>query len=226
MLFLRRRATWLHCAYQLHGFSDMSEKAYVCCIYLKCITKNNFISSSLVALKSRVAPIKRKLSIPRLELLGNSILWRLILTVLNAFRGEIIISCLNVWTDSKVLLAWIKALEKEFQTFVENRVAEIRKNVSPENWSYCSTKVNASDLITRLDENIDLSKNSLWWIDPCFLVDKNKATLPDGFTREFEREIKNEVISFKVEYLPINTIDNVIDIRGYGMELYTNRNNM
>ena len=52
-------------SYQLHGFSDASEKAYGCCIYLKCITKNNFISSSLVASKSRVAPIKRKLSIPR-----------------------------------------------------------------------------------------------------------------------------------------------------------------
>ena len=81
-------------SYQLHGFSDASEKAYGCCIYLKCITKNNFISSSLVASKSRVAPIKRKLSIPCLELLGNLILSRLILTVLNAFQGEIIISCL------------------------------------------------------------------------------------------------------------------------------------
>ena len=149
--------------YQLHGFCDASEKAYVCCIYLKCITKNNFVSSWLVASKSRVAPIKRKLSIPRLELLGNLILSRLILTVLNAFQGEIIISCLNAWTDSKVSLAWIKALEKEFQTFVQNRVVEIRKNISPENWSYCSTKVNPSDLITRLDKNIDLSKNSLWW---------------------------------------------------------------
>ena len=56
--------------YHLHGFSGASEKAYGCCIYLKCITKNDFISSSLVTSKSRVAPIKRKLSIPRLELLG------------------------------------------------------------------------------------------------------------------------------------------------------------
>ena len=61
-------------SYQLHGFSDAPEKAYGCCIYLKCIIKNNFNSSSLVALKSRVAPSKRKLSIPRLELLGNLIL--------------------------------------------------------------------------------------------------------------------------------------------------------
>ena len=78
-------------------------------------------------MKSKVAPIKRKLSTPRLELLGNLILSRLILTVLNTFQGEIVISCLYAWTDSQVSLAWIKALHKEFQTFVQNRVVEIRK---------------------------------------------------------------------------------------------------
>ena len=141
-------------SYQLHGFSDVSEKPYGCCIYLKCITKSNFILSSLVASKSRVASIKRKLSILRLELLGNLILSRLILTVLNAFHREIFISCLYAWTDSQVSLAWIKALHKELQTFVQNRVVEIRKNISPENWSYCSTKVNPSDLITSLDKKL------------------------------------------------------------------------
>ena len=82
-------------SYQLHGFSDASEKAYGCCIYLKCITKNNFISSSLFASKSRVILSKRKLLIPRLKLLGNLL------------QGEIIISCLHVWTDSKISLGWI-----------------------------------------------------------------------------------------------------------------------
>ena len=77
-------------SYQLRGFSDASEKAYGCYIYLKCITKNNFISSSLVASKSRISPFKRKLSIPYLELVGNLTLSRLILTVLNALQGEII----------------------------------------------------------------------------------------------------------------------------------------
>ena len=77
-------------SYQLRGFSDASEKAYGCCIYLKCITKNSLISSSLICSKSRVAPFKRKLSIPYLELVGNLILSRLILTVLNALQGDLI----------------------------------------------------------------------------------------------------------------------------------------
>ena len=44
---------------------------------------------------------------------------------------------------------------------------------------------------------------------------KNKETLPDSFTCEFEKEIKNEVIYSKVEHLSINTMDNIIDIKDY-----------
>ena len=60
-------------SYELHGFSDASEKAYGCCLYLRCVTKNNFISPWLVASKSRVAPYKNE-TVPRLELLGNLLL--------------------------------------------------------------------------------------------------------------------------------------------------------
>ena len=48
-------------SYELHGFSDSSKKAYGCCLYLKCATKNNLILTSLVASKSRVAPYKNKI---------------------------------------------------------------------------------------------------------------------------------------------------------------------
>ena len=67
------------------------------------------------------------------------------------------VSCTHEWADSKSSLACIKALNKQFQTFVQNRVVEIRKIILPEDWSYCSTKVNPSDSITRLDKSIDLS---------------------------------------------------------------------
>ena len=91
-------------SYELHGFSNASEKVYGCCLYLKCVTKNNFISTLLVAAKSRVAPYKNKITIPRLELLCNLILSCLILTVLNSLKGEIDISSLYAWSDSKVSL--------------------------------------------------------------------------------------------------------------------------
>ena len=126
-----------------------------CCLYSKCVTKSNFISTSLVASKSRVAPYKNKITIPRLELRGNLILSRLILTVLNSFKGEIDISSLYAWSGSKVSLAWIKSYNKEFVTFAQNRVVELRKNVPSEKWNFCCTKLNSADLITRLEKNIN-----------------------------------------------------------------------
>ena len=61
----------------LIGFSDASLVAYGCCIYFKFVTRSDNIKISFVASKSRVSPLKRKETIPRLELLGNLLLSRL-----------------------------------------------------------------------------------------------------------------------------------------------------
>ena len=74
----------------LHGFSDASELAYGACIYIKSIRRSGNINVNLVTSKSRVIPMKKKYSIPRLELLGVFILSKLMETVLNSLkRGNI-----------------------------------------------------------------------------------------------------------------------------------------
>ena len=61
---------------ELHGFSDASLQSYRVFIYLKSIFKSDTVSVDLVTSKSRLAPIKDS-TIPRLELLGNLLLSRL-----------------------------------------------------------------------------------------------------------------------------------------------------
>ena len=61
-------------------------------------------------------------------------------------------NCVNfdkffLWTDSKVTLSRIKAIDKEFKIFVENRLREIRNNTDIGNRSYCPTEYNPADLI-------------------------------------------------------------------------------
>ena len=55
-----------------------------------------------------------------------------------------------LWTDSKVTLSWIKAIDKEFKTFVGNRLREIRNNADIENWCYCPSEFNPADLLTHV----------------------------------------------------------------------------
>jgi len=45
--------------YELHGFSDASEKAYAGVVYMRAEYSNGFVDTRFVASKARVAPIKR-----------------------------------------------------------------------------------------------------------------------------------------------------------------------
>ena len=49
------------------------------------------------------------------------------------------ISEVFLWTDFHITLAWIRAENKEFQTFVESRVQEIRKLTDSRGWYYHRT---------------------------------------------------------------------------------------
>ena len=76
---------------ELHVFSDASLESYDTCVYIRAVSKSGVSSVHLVASKSRLAPIKSTI-IPRLELLGNALLSRLMASVKNAFSKIINIS--------------------------------------------------------------------------------------------------------------------------------------
>ena len=69
---------------ELHLFSDASKAAFASAAYLVCRYQDNTLSSRLVALKSRVSPVKA-MTIPRLELMGAILSSRLAHTVRTSF---------------------------------------------------------------------------------------------------------------------------------------------
>lgn len=97
-----------YASYELHGFSDASERAYPAVVYLRTTYEDKGeIEVNLVASKTRVASMKRQ-SIPRLELLGATLLARLLNTINGILRpalGELKFYC---WVDSYTMLCWIK----------------------------------------------------------------------------------------------------------------------
>jgi hypothetical protein len=62
---------------QLHGFCDSSERAYGGCLYLRSVNQQGEVHTKLLRSKSRVTPVK-KITLPRLELCGASLLARLV----------------------------------------------------------------------------------------------------------------------------------------------------
>lgn len=61
---------------ELHGFCDASQKSYSGVVYARIITGEH-ISVVLVSAKTRLVPISKKVTIPRLELCGALLLAQL-----------------------------------------------------------------------------------------------------------------------------------------------------
>ncbi|XP_011858216.1 PREDICTED: uncharacterized protein LOC105555782 [Vollenhovia emeryi] len=75
------------------------------------------------------------------------------------------------WTDSSIVLHWLKGTNKKLPVFVAHRVGEIQEMSTVENWNHVGTKENPADLISRGVSPRELVKSSLWWKGPTWLED-------------------------------------------------------
>ena len=105
---------------QLHGFSDASETAYTRVVYLRMTDSQGNTHTSLVTLKTKVAPIKR-LILPRLELCGANLLAKLLHHTMQALN--ITLQNVYAWTDSTIVLNWLDGNPRRFKMYVGNRIS-------------------------------------------------------------------------------------------------------
>ena len=147
---------------ELHGFSDASKNGFGACVYVRSFCRSGKTTVRLLTAKSRVASLKTETE-QRLGLLGNLLLSRLITSVKNDLKNCLTFDKIYLWTDSKVTLSWTKAIDKEFKTFIGNRLQAIRNNTDIENWSCCATKFNPAYLITLVGITKKIIENKLWW---------------------------------------------------------------
>lgn len=155
-------------AVEIHGFSDASMAAYGAAIYLRIIYNNGTIVCNLIAAKTKVAPIKPIVSIPRLELCGAQLLAKLYLRITKALHINDF--SVHAWTDSQVVLSWLAAHPSKWSVFVANRTSEIQEILPFQHWLHIPTKQNPADITSRGMCMNELKDSSLWWHGPQFLM--------------------------------------------------------
>ncbi|XP_014670693.1 PREDICTED: uncharacterized protein LOC106811541 [Priapulus caudatus] len=178
---------------ELHIFCDASEQAYGACAYIR-VASAGHVTTMLVMGKSRVAPLKPQISVPRLELSAAVVGCQLGCMI---ERGlELRVSRVVFWSDSMIALAYIKNTKTRFKTFVANRLTQIHETTKPDQWRHVSTNVNPADLASRGFSANDTAKLQFWLHGPTFLLgdektwpavnkeDVSQATLDDEIKKE------------------------------------------
>ena len=208
---------------QVHGFCDASERAYAAAIYLRSVYRNGDVKVCLISSKTRVAPLKRQ-TIPRLELLGATILARLINVVMNCLTSNPEMYC---WTDSHTVLCWIKN-DRPWRQYVRHRVDEIRKLTHKEVWRYCPGTINPADIASRSCSGQELVGQELWWRGPEFLRNSSEGwpNLPTQYESEAaDKEIvkSQSVITHSLVSLSqcddTPNLSDLVDVKRYSSKL-------
>ncbi|XP_048006892.1 uncharacterized protein LOC125242210 isoform X2 [Leguminivora glycinivorella] len=195
---------------EMHCFVDASQAAYAACIYLRSTDGAGNVAINLLCAKTRVAPLRTLLTIPKLELSGALLGARLAAKVTSALRCSV--ERKVFWTDSSVALGWIRNKPKLFKAFVSNRVNDIHELTTRDSWRHVPTALNPADLASRGVEPGQLPELSLWWHGPSFLLqDENNWPQNIGSIDTNLPERKSDCPIFaliNIEQSPLITFEN------------------
>ncbi|XP_067931866.1 uncharacterized protein [Watersipora subatra] len=154
---------------ELHHFADASEDGYGACSYIRLIDTTDRIHCALVLSKARVAPLNRT-TIPRMELQGAVLATKLQGKLHEELRMPI--DGVFFWTDSMIVLGYIRNETSRFSPFVANRATQIRHRTKPAQWNHVPGIVNPADMASR-GATIHQLTNSHWFCGPDFLWKEN-----------------------------------------------------
>lgn len=184
--------------FEIHIFTDASERAYGACAYVRSIDSSGQVVVRLLMAKSRVCPIKPT-TVPRLELCGALVGARIFEKVSTSLRVNI--TSATFWTDSTIVLGWLKMHPSRLQPFVRNRVAEILETTGRFSWRHVPTTENPADHISRGVKFDSIQYLSQWWSGPSFLSqDKSNWPFNPRNVEQTLPETRSEVALFSKDH--------------------------
>lgn len=109
----------------LLGFCDASQHGYAAVVYVRMAEVTTGSSVFLIGTKTKLAPTKPT-SIPRLELNAALLLARWLDRIRNILSPQLNIIVVRAWSDSMIVLSWLKVPHESFKIYVSNRVHQFR----------------------------------------------------------------------------------------------------
>ena len=141
---------------QLHLFCDASGITYRVVAYF-CTVACKPVNMSFVISKTRLAPIKT-LTIPRLELQAAVAAARMKTKILAEIDFEV--DETHFWSDSKIVLHYLRDTQRRFTVYVSHRVAEIASKSDVREWGDIPGTMNVADDCAREKEIHKLTPES------------------------------------------------------------------
>ncbi|XP_054279112.1 uncharacterized protein LOC128997498 [Macrosteles quadrilineatus] len=173
----------LSCTVELHGFADASESGYAAVVYFRCQMSNGDTIIHPIISKTRVSPLKR-VTLPRLELCGAHLLAQLVAHCHSLFSDKIAIKNIYLWSDSSIVLTWLRTPPYKLKTYVANRVSQTQELVPIDSWRHISSTDNPADCASRGISASLLVNHPLWWTGPPWLKLPNCYWPTSHFTPE------------------------------------------
>ncbi|XP_063371094.1 uncharacterized protein LOC134659355 isoform X3 [Cydia amplana] len=157
---------------ELIGYADASLKAFGSCLYLRVFMTDGSVQVNLLCSKSRVSPLSKSHTIPQLELSAALLLAQLASRVSKILKDRVPHK-MYLYSDSQIVLWWIKTEAVKSTIYVKNRVKQIVELTENSQWLYVRSKDNPADLLSRGVEPHKLQECDLWWHGSPSLCDVN-----------------------------------------------------
>ncbi|GFS67404.1 integrase catalytic domain-containing protein [Trichonephila clavipes] len=175
----------------LIGFCDASQRAYAAVFYLRTELVTGKVHVSMITSKTRVAPVK-SITLPRLELLAALLLSELYVVVLESLRKVIQIDKSFLFSDSQIVLDWLKSSPSRWKIFVANRISRIQKMTSEASWHHVKSQENPADCASRGIAASKLKVHKLWWSGPQWLSQDSLHFPSIDLSTSCEEDVKCE----------------------------------
>ena len=89
------------------------------------------------------------------------LLTKLMNGVTGALLSKLKLAVPRCYSDSQLVLCWIKHEDRVWKRFVQNCVTTIRRLVLSEHWNHCSGTLNPADIPSKVTSMTELSSSSL-----------------------------------------------------------------